>query len=60
MLGSEVELKRMMKKFKRYIDKKGLTLSAGKSKVMVFEKGRGLTKRMEVGRRRNRRGKRNT
>lgn len=36
-----------MKKFKRYIDKKGLTLSAGKSKVMVFEKGRGRTKRRE-------------
>lgn len=54
MLGSEVELKRMMKKFKRYkkddnpfFDKKGLTLSAGKSKVMVFEKGRGRTKRRE-------------
>lgn len=47
MLGSEVELKRMMKKFKRYIDKKGLTLSAGKLKVMVFEKGRGRTKRRE-------------
>lgn len=46
-MGSEVELKRMMKKFKRYIDKKGLTLSAGKSKVMVFEKGRGRTKRRE-------------
>lgn len=46
-MGSEVELKRMMKKFKRYIDKKGLTLSAGKSKVMIFEKGRGRTKRRE-------------
>lgn len=46
-MGSEVELKRMMKKFKRYIDKKGLTLSAGKLKVMVFEKGRGRTKRRE-------------
>lgn len=46
-MGSEVELKRMMKKFKRYTDKKGLTLSAGKSKVMVFEKGRGRTKRRE-------------
>lgn len=46
-MGSEVELKRMMKKFKRYIDKKELTLSAGKSKVMVFEKGRGRTKRRE-------------
>lgn len=47
MARSEVELKRMMKKFKRYIDKKELTLSAGKSKIMVFEKGRGRTKRRE-------------
>lgn len=44
LMGSELK---MMKKFKRYIDKKGLTLSAGKSKVMVFEKGRGRTKRRE-------------
>lgn len=47
MTRSEVELKGMMKRFKRYIDKKRLTLSAGKSKVVVFEKRRERTKRRE-------------
>lgn len=47
MARSKVELKGMMKRFKRYIDKKGLTLSAENLKVIVFEKGRGRTKRKE-------------
>lgn len=47
MARSEVELKGMIKRFKKYIDKKGLTLSAEKLKVIVFEKGRGRTKRRE-------------
>lgn len=47
MTRSEVEFKGMMKRFKRYIDKKGLTLSAGKSKVVIFEKRSERTKRRE-------------
>lgn len=47
MARSEVELKGMMKRFKKYIDKKGLNLSAGKSKVMVFDKERRRTKTRE-------------
>lgn len=37
----EEDLKAIMKRFNRYIDKKGLTLSTEKSKVMVSEKKRG-------------------
>lgn len=47
MARSEVEFKGMMKRFKKYIDKKGLNLSAGKSKVMVFDKERRRTKTTE-------------
>lgn len=47
MARSKVELKGTMKRFKRYIDKKGLTLSAENLKVIVFEKERGRTKRKE-------------
>lgn len=47
MARSEVELKGMMKRFKKYIDKKGLNLSVGKSKVMVFDKERRRTKTRE-------------
>ncbi|XP_011637362.1 trichohyalin-like [Pogonomyrmex barbatus] len=38
---SEQELKGMMKRFRKYIQKKDLLLSPGKSKVLVFERGRG-------------------
>lgn len=40
MVKSEKELKGMMKRLKKYIERKGLILSTEKSKVMVFEKGR--------------------
>lgn len=42
---SEQELNEMMKKFKRYLERKGLILSPEKSKVMVFERGRGNTRK---------------
>lgn len=38
---SEQELKGMLKRFKKYLEKKGLLLSPEKSKVLVFERGRG-------------------
>lgn len=37
----EEDLKAIMKRFNKYIERKGLMLSAEKSKVMVFEKKRG-------------------
>lgn len=36
---TEAELKEMIKRFKKYLEKKNLSLSTEKSKVMVFEKG---------------------
>lgn len=47
MARTEVELKGIMKRFKKYIDKKGLNLSGGKSKIMVFDKERSRTKTRE-------------
>lgn len=44
---SEQELKEMLKRFKKFIDRKGLELSTDKSKVMVFEKGRGNERKRE-------------
>lgn len=44
---SEQELKGMMRRFEKYIEKKGLILSPDKSKVIVFEKGRGRLKKRE-------------
>ena len=44
---SEQELKGMMKRFRKYTERKGLTLSTEKSKVMVFEKGRGGMRKRE-------------
>jgi len=56
---SEQELKSMMRRLKKYIDKKGLILSPGKSKMVMFEKRRGKTrKREEMGRGKGR-GERN-
>jgi len=40
-------LKSMMRRLKKYIDKKGLILSPEKSKVMVFERGRGKPRKRE-------------
>lgn len=36
-----------MKKLKKYIEKRDLMLNSEKSKVMVFEKGRGNARRRE-------------
>jgi len=44
---SEQELKGLMKRFERYIERKGLSISPDKSKVMVFEKSRGRLKKRE-------------
>lgn len=44
---SEQDLKGMMRRFEKYIERKGLILSPEKSKVMVFEKGRGRLKKRE-------------
>jgi len=44
---AETDLKEMIKRFRKYIEKKGLSLSSDKSKVMVFEKGRGRAKKRE-------------
>jgi len=44
---SEQELKSMMRRLKKYIDKKRLILSPEKSKVMVFERGRGKLRKRE-------------
>lgn len=40
LVKSEQELKRMLKRLRKYIERKGLFLSPEKSKVMVFERGR--------------------
>jgi len=40
---NEQELKEMMKRFRKYAEEKGLILSSEKSKVIVFEKGRGCS-----------------
>lgn len=37
----------MMKRFKKYIERKGLVLSPDKSKVMVFEREKGRTRKRE-------------
>jgi len=44
---SEQELKNMMSRFKKYLRKKELMLSPEKSKVVVFEKGKGKTRKRE-------------
>ncbi|XP_071572662.1 uncharacterized protein [Temnothorax nylanderi] len=44
---SEQELREMIRRFKRYLERKGLYLSPEKSKVMVFERGGGGRSRRE-------------
>jgi len=44
---SEQELKGMIKRFRKYVERKRLILSSEKSKVMVFERGRGYTRKKE-------------
>lgn len=41
----ESELKEMIKRFKKCLEKKGLNLSLDKLKILVFEKGRGRMKK---------------
>jgi len=36
----KAELKEMMKRFRRFLERRDLSLSPDKSKIMVFEKGR--------------------
>lgn len=42
---SEQEMKGMLKRFKKYLERKGLVLSPDKSKMLVFEKGKGQRRR---------------
>lgn len=44
---NEQDLKGMIKRFKKYLEKKDLILSPEKSKVMVFERGRGRVKKRD-------------
>lgn len=44
---SEEEMKGMIKRFKRYLERKCLKLSPEKSKMLVFENGKGRGKRRE-------------
>lgn len=39
LVKDKEDLKVMMKRFKKYLERKNLVLSAEKSKVMVFQKG---------------------
>lgn len=63
LVKNEEGLKGMLKKFRKYIERKGLILSLEKSKVMVFEndkrEGKEREGEMEMGRGRNRRSQGN-
>jgi len=41
------DLKGMLRRFKRYLTRKQLTLNVEKSKIIVFENGRGRKKKRE-------------
>jgi len=41
----KAELKEMMKRFRKFLERKGLRLSPDKLKIMVFENERGRTKK---------------
>jgi len=57
---SEQELKGMLRRFKKYIERKGLILSMDKSKIMVSEIAKQEEKkRIKVGRRKDKRGEKN-
>ncbi|XP_077278957.1 uncharacterized protein LOC143906639 [Temnothorax americanus] len=47
MATRKEELKKMMRRLKRYLEGKGLSLSPEKSKIMAFEKARGKRKKRE-------------
>lgn len=42
---SPEEMKEMMRRMKRYLEKRDLVLNTNKSKLMVFKKGRGTKKK---------------
>ena len=44
---SEEELKGMMRRFKKYLERKNMLLSIEKSKILVFEEGRGRKRKRE-------------
>jgi len=50
----EEELKEMLRRFKKFLERKGLSLSAEKSKIMMFEIGKREKGRLAMGKRRNR------
>lgn len=45
LASKEEDLKRMMKRFKKYLERKELVLSVEKSKVIVFENRKGRKKK---------------
>lgn len=47
LASKEEDLKRMMKRFKKYLERKELVLSVEKSKVIVFENRKGRKKKRE-------------
>lgn len=47
MAEKEDELKEMWKSFKKFLDRRRLTLSTEKTKIMGFEKGRGRARKRE-------------
>lgn len=47
MAKREGELKEMLKRFEKFLEKRRLKLSPEKTKVLVFEKGRGRTRKRE-------------
>ena len=42
---TEVGMKGILKRFRKYVERKGLTVNTEKSKVLVFERGRGRRRR---------------
>jgi len=57
---SEKGLRGMLRRFKKYIERKGLILSTDKSKIMVSEVAKEREKRrIKVGRRKDKRGEKN-
>ena len=42
---TEVGIKGLLRRFRKYVERKWLTLNTEKSKVLVFERGRGRGRR---------------
>jgi len=45
LVWREAELKKVMKRFRRFLERRDLSLSPDKSKITVFEKGRKRTRK---------------